>query len=182
MRRNYKYYDNCMSNADYHRGEEGISVMGKIKLQNLIKFFNSQKTTKKGVDIREIKGKWNGYTFPILDKVITRVEFLRLKNSKKCQKHKNYSEIKRIFKTQEDIILEEYEEYLDKKFPNRPIDMDDHIVSHYRENGRRISREFLNRLPSLINAYARHMHTDYDNGPKGPGYRPGTQHIQNQWR
>ena len=160
MNKNNKYFKNHFENSKYERGSKGISIIGKRKFQNLIKDFNN--FTKKKIEIKDIKGKWNGYAFPIIDKIIKKKDLTRLQKSKKIQNNKNYKELENYFLTNEDIIKEEFIEIFNKNYPNSYINPND-LITQYISNGRRISKEMINRMYALIISYMRHNNTDYDN-------------------
>lgn len=151
---------NIRKNSEYTLNK--LSVLGKKKIQNLIKDFNL--ITKKPISIIIFKGFWNGYSFPILDKFISAKDAQRLKKSKKLKTNKNYAELINLTKSNADAIIDNFEKIFTAKYPSAPNVMNE-IIQRYKNKGRKISVEMLSRMDNLIIAHVRHNYTDYDITP-----------------
>lgn len=142
-----------------------ISILNKRKVQNAIKEFNS--FSKKNVEIIEVKGDWNGYTYPIEDKLISISDLNRMLKSKKLNQNSK-QKLQKIYTNPEQVIREKAEKHINKYYPSAPTDLLNSLEFNYCNTGRsgvarKFSNEFLNRLDNLIISHIRHNYTNYDN-------------------
>jgi len=64
-----------------------ISIYKMTRILNLVRKFNA--TAKKPVEILEDR-EWNGYGMKLVDRSVSKKDYMRLINSKKLQKDKNH--------------------------------------------------------------------------------------------
>jgi hypothetical protein len=130
-----------------------ISVYRRTKAQNILKNY--------GIEIKPIQGKWNGYTFPIIDKVVEKEDVNKLPSDAK----RKFSEAmgEPSSKEKAEIV---FRKTFAERFPNAPEGTVNEVITHYETDAshsdRHISMEAIKRMNALVLSHIRHNYTDYE--------------------